>query len=83
MTQAHFLASLGLQQRVEALLRSAASDERRSDIQSAARRLVDLTGMGAQYKVLGIEASPTQSVGAPRADEDTLPPELVYPFESS
>ncbi|KAM0788941.1 hypothetical protein ACM66B_003016 [Microbotryomycetes sp. NB124-2] len=51
MTQASFLYALGLEPRLQALLR-AASPERKNDIESAAKRLVDPTGMGTQYKVM-------------------------------
>lgn len=40
--------------RLERLLRGATSDERRKEIESAAKRLVDGLGMGKQYQVMGI-----------------------------
>ena len=58
MLQAHFLSALGLTQRVEALIRAAPDDKRRKEIQAAAMRLVDLTSMGKQYQVLGVDAAP-------------------------
>ncbi|POY74000.1 hypothetical protein BMF94_2811 [Rhodotorula taiwanensis] len=54
ISQGRFLTALGLQPRLAALLRSAPTEERRKEIESAARRLVDKTGMGEQYKVMGV-----------------------------
>jgi NADH dehydrogenase [ubiquinone] 1 alpha subcomplex assembly factor 7 len=73
MFQAHFLQALGLEQRVGALAK-AAPPERRVDIERAAKRLVDATGMGAQYKFLALEAGHT---GAAQEQEAAS----VYPFE--
>lgn len=67
IAQRDFLESLGLQPRLMALLASA-TPERRKDIESGAKRLVDVTGMGQQYQVMGI-------VGGSVEDE-------VYPFPS-
>ncbi|GAA6019158.1 hypothetical protein JCM10207_006565 [Rhodosporidiobolus poonsookiae] len=54
LTQTRFLTSLGLQPRLAALLRAAPTEERRKEIESAARRLVDMGGMGGQYRVMGV-----------------------------
>ncbi|KAF8633097.1 hypothetical protein AX15_001514 [Amanita polypyramis BW_CC] len=54
LSQADFLERMGLSLRISVLARSAASDERREGIRVAARRLVDRTGMGSQYQVLGV-----------------------------
>ncbi|KIL64283.1 hypothetical protein M378DRAFT_126966 [Amanita muscaria Koide BX008] len=54
LSQADFLERMGLTLRVAALARAAPSEERRGTIRDAARRLVDRTGMGSQYQVLGI-----------------------------
>ncbi|KAF8697760.1 hypothetical protein AX14_001191 [Amanita brunnescens Koide BX004] len=54
LSQADFLERMGLSLRVASLTRSAPSDQRREAIRVAARRLVDKTGMGTQYQVLGI-----------------------------
>ncbi|KDN51336.1 DUF185-domain-containing protein [Tilletiaria anomala UBC 951] len=80
MVQAHFLSALGLQQRVEALLRAASSPERKSDITKAAMRLVDLTSMGKEYKVLGIDALATAAAAAPELEREPSRVPL-YPFE--
>ena len=45
---------MGVQLRVEALKRSAPSKERRADIEKAANRLIDPTGMGRQYQIMGL-----------------------------
>jgi NADH dehydrogenase [ubiquinone] 1 alpha subcomplex assembly factor 7 len=65
IAQRDFLESLGLQPRLMALLASA-TPERRKDIESGAKRLIDLTGMGQQYQVMGITSG---------GDKDE-----VYPF---
>ena len=54
LTQAVFLERMGLQLRVEALTRAALTEDRKAAIADAARRLVDLTGMGTAYQVLGV-----------------------------
>ncbi|KAE8223599.1 hypothetical protein CF319_g3385 [Tilletia indica] len=71
-TQQSFLLHLGLQPRLEVLLRSAPDDARRKLIESGAERLVEggKVGMGETFKVLGITA------GASDAGEQ----EGVYPF---
>ena len=66
LPQSQFLLALGLQPRLEKLLASAPTDERRLDIQKGAKRLIDTLGMGRQYQVMGI-------IG-PTADVE------VYPF---
>lgn len=60
LTQAVFLERMGLQLRVDALTRAAPTEERRAAITDAARRLVDRTGMGTAYQVLGMTSGGTQ-----------------------
>lgn len=78
MFQAHFLMALGLMPRVDALVRAnSESPEKASDIESAAKRLIESVGMGAQYKVLGIEGKQSGDGGKqaePEADK-------IYPFD--
>lgn len=63
--------------RVEALKRAAKTEERKAAIEKAAKRLVDLTGMGKEYQVLGMTAAARRGVGdAPRVQEV----EEVWPF---
>lgn len=64
-----FLLSLGMGTRVDKLIDSASSQQRKDDISGSAKRLVDPLGMGAQYQVMGI---------VPRAGEGQE--EEVYPF---
>lgn len=45
---------MGLQLRVQALKNSARSEDRKTEIEKAAGRLVDLAGMGSQYQLLGV-----------------------------
>lgn len=54
MSQADFLKGMGLSLRVAALAATAPSDQRREAIRDGAQRLVDRSGMGTQYQVLGI-----------------------------
>ncbi|KAF9787471.1 S-adenosyl-L-methionine-dependent methyltransferase [Thelephora terrestris] len=56
ISQADFLTRMGIDVRVEAL-KSQASTERADEIEKAAKRLTDLTGMGKQYKVLGFTSA--------------------------
>jgi NADH dehydrogenase [ubiquinone] 1 alpha subcomplex assembly factor 7 len=72
IAQRDFLMSLGLAPRLDRLLQSAATRERKVEIAQAARRLVDADGMGGEYKFLGV-TPPRPEGGA----------EPVYPFEQS
>ncbi|KAG7451355.1 DUF185-domain-containing protein [Guyanagaster necrorhizus] len=60
LPQSQFLVSMGLEARVNMLIRSAKTEERAEDIRKAAQRLVDEAGMGKEYKVLGISNSPSE-----------------------
>jgi NADH dehydrogenase [ubiquinone] 1 alpha subcomplex assembly factor 7 len=62
-----FLLSLGMGTRVDKLIDSAPTPERKDDISGSAKRLVDPLGMGAQYQVMGI---------VPKEEQE----EEVYPF---
>lgn len=75
MFQSHFLKALGLDHRIEALLKAAGDDKRKKAIKSSAKRLIDPTGMGGQYKVLGISAEQTES------GEAKVEGNQCYPFE--
>lgn len=70
--QADFLTGMGLEQRVEVLARAAQSEERADSIRQAARRLVDRSSMGEQYKMLGL-------VGKDRE----IRTDTVWPFATS
>lgn len=72
MTQRDFLASLGLKLRVKKLVEDN-PPSRTKDIEQAASRLVDLTGMGTQYKVFCVSAGEAKHAGG-------YEPEEVYPF---
>lgn len=67
--QADFLQRMGLEARVNALKISAKDDERKKQIENAANRLVDRTGMGAQYQVMAL----TGKRAAEPADEEKWP----------
>ena len=62
--QRHFLAAMGLEARVNALLRAAPSDEVRQALFDGATRLVESPGMGSAYKALAI-AHPSMGGGIP------------------
>ncbi|GAA5870620.1 hypothetical protein JCM8547_002064 [Rhodosporidiobolus lusitaniae] len=76
LPQSRFLTSLGLQPRLAGLLRNAKMEERRKEIESAARRLVDQGGMGGQYKVMGITP---KRVGEEKGKKEGE--EGVFPFD--
>jgi NADH dehydrogenase [ubiquinone] 1 alpha subcomplex assembly factor 7 len=48
--------------RLQKLLDSAGSPERRADIALAVKRLIDPLGMGGQYKIMGLSAGATGEV---------------------
>ncbi|KAI0267855.1 S-adenosyl-L-methionine-dependent methyltransferase [Gloeopeniophorella convolvens] len=54
LSQRAFLSHMGVSTRVGALQRASASPERADALGKAATRLVDATGMGKQYKVMGV-----------------------------
>ncbi|CDO71829.1 hypothetical protein BN946_scf184939.g53 [Trametes cinnabarina] len=54
LSQAIFLQRMGLQARLDALKAAAKDESRRNDIERAAKRLVDPTGMGTQYQIMGM-----------------------------
>jgi NADH dehydrogenase [ubiquinone] 1 alpha subcomplex assembly factor 7 len=62
MSQADFLKGMGLSLRVAALATTAPSDQRREAIRDGAQRLVDRSGMGTQYQVLGITSGGVEQV---------------------
>lgn len=73
ISQRDFLIALGLAPRLDRLLQSASTRERKVEIAQAARRLIDADGMGDEYKFLGVTPT-SRSEG--RA-------ESVYPFGQS
>ncbi|GAB1523027.1 CCR4-NOT core subunit cdc39 [Rhizoctonia solani] len=66
ITQHAFLAKMGAPIRLHRLLQGAKDDETRERLKKGAARLIDLAGMGGQYKVMGITSGEKQ--------------EQVYPF---
>ncbi|KAJ9101897.1 hypothetical protein QFC21_003237 [Naganishia friedmannii] len=76
INQRTFLTSLGLAPRLDKLLQSAKTKERKLEIANAARRLVDVNGMGGEYQFLGI--TPRKAVPAEQPKQLTP----VYPFET-
>ena len=54
ISQATFLTKLGMEIRVDELMRSASNSERQNAIGQAARRLVDPLAMGKQYQFLSV-----------------------------
>ena len=57
LSQGTFLENMGLRLRLSQLLENAKTDERRSALRNAAERLVNRTGMGAQYQVMAITST--------------------------
>ncbi|KAG5650323.1 hypothetical protein H0H81_012620 [Sphagnurus paluster] len=72
LTQREFLIRMGISFRVSNLTKTQ-SEERKKAIVDAAERLMDPTGMGTEYKVLGFT-----SFRGERGEDGKLPP--VYPF---
>ena len=70
LPQGMFLTRMGLQLRVEALKKSAKDEHRGMEIERAAKRLVDATGMGSQYQVLALSGT----------NQSQLSPEQRWPF---
>lgn len=70
LTQRDFLIALGLAPRLDRLLKTATTTERKSAIAHAARRLVQADGMGGEYKFMGV--TPIRRLGQGE----------VYPFEA-
>ncbi|KAG8744635.1 hypothetical protein FRC11_013347, partial [Ceratobasidium sp. 423] len=67
ITQHAFLIKMGALIRLQRLLQAAKDDETRERLREGAARLVDLSGMGEQYKVMGVTSGEKQG--------------HVYPFE--
>lgn len=78
ITQRDFLVSLGLGPRLDKLLKAAKSLERKQEIASAARRLVDSEGMGTEYKFLAVTPS-SRAAASERGGGEEAGKE-VYPF---
>ncbi|KAI5118137.1 hypothetical protein M0805_001736 [Coniferiporia weirii] len=76
ITQHKFLRNMGIEARVARLVQAkkaeGAGDINRNDIAVAARRLFDLTGMGSQYKVLGITGNGARTLAEGESE--------VWPF---
>ncbi|KAI0072761.1 DUF185-domain-containing protein [Panus rudis PR-1116 ss-1] len=70
LSQAEFLTRMGILMRVDMLNKAVSDEQHKKEIASAALRLIDPSGMGNQYKVLGISG----------VKEDRLSPELAFPF---
>ncbi|KAH8100954.1 DUF185-domain-containing protein [Cristinia sonorae] len=74
ISQAQFLVRMGLTQRVQKLQQAANDPERSKVIGSAAERLIDPTGMGSQYKVLGVSGYRAPDLSADERNQ------VDYPF---
>ncbi|KAF4571221.1 hypothetical protein EYR36_008550 [Pleurotus pulmonarius] len=70
ISQASFLKGMGIDMRVDTLVKAASTEERQKSIRDAALRLADPVGMGKEYQVMGITNKPTS--------EDTS--QKVWPF---
>ncbi|TDL16465.1 DUF185-domain-containing protein [Rickenella mellea] len=76
ISQSAFLEGMGITVRVNSLMRNAKTEDRRTEIARAARRLVDSSGMGREYKVLGVTADPLQKHNGKAGDSA----EQIWPF---
>ena len=67
--QRHFLGAMGIETRVNALLRRASSVDQQREILASAQRLIDSPGMGSAYKALAmLHADIADAPGFPPAD---------------
>jgi NADH dehydrogenase [ubiquinone] 1 alpha subcomplex assembly factor 7 len=74
LTQTAFLLGMGLRERFQQLMRHPKmTEEQKANVRSAAERLVDLKGMGGEYKVLGFVAGEGKS----------LPERNLWPFKAA
>ncbi|KAI0322135.1 S-adenosyl-L-methionine-dependent methyltransferase [Amylostereum chailletii] len=64
LDQHTFLKRMGLDTRVKGLTEAAKDPVRKETIRNAAERLVDLTGMGKQYQVLGLTSTGAAAAGS-------------------
>jgi len=71
LTQGAFLTRMGLGLRLEGLVKAAKDGERKKIIEDAGKRLVDMNGMGKEYKILGVS-----SFKAAEGEKE----EVVWPF---
>jgi len=76
LSQADFLKSMAIEPRVESLVKSAKTDESKKLIEQSAKRLIDLTGMGSQYQVLGVLGRYGQGSGVGAGYPFTSPEEV-------
>jgi NADH dehydrogenase [ubiquinone] 1 alpha subcomplex assembly factor 7 len=60
LSQGTFLNEMGIQLRADRLIKAAPTEERKTAIAQSVNRLVDPLGMGGQYAVLGITATPKE-----------------------
>ncbi|KAF8802501.1 DUF185-domain-containing protein [Phlegmacium glaucopus] len=72
ISQGTFLERMGLELRLQSLLKAAETDKRRKEIREAAARLIDPLGMGKEYQVMGI----TNKLPKSEESVDTV----VWPF---
>lgn len=82
ITQGEFLERMGLQIRVQGLVKAAESDERKKVIADAANRLVDRSGMGKEYQVLGITSHPDvpRDAAQTSSESSSIGNVTVWPF---
>lgn len=76
VTQSEFLQSLGIQVRMEMLLKNATSRPARNNIIEGFKRLLDPSAMGRIYKVLAFskeQDQATTSSGTKKTKEETRP----------
>ncbi|EJD06897.1 DUF185-domain-containing protein [Fomitiporia mediterranea MF3/22] len=75
LTQRDFLINMGIDARVLRLSASKAGTDKegKEEIVRAAKRLIDPTGMGVQYKVLGVTGTGAREAGEKEREE-------VWPF---
>lgn len=71
IAQRDFLAHMGIEPRLRKLVDANPNAARKDEMISAARRLVDPTGMGVQYRFLGVTGTGWRPLA--KGEEDAWP----------
>lgn len=73
ISQRVFLEMMGLSVRLRSLMKGAGSEKRRNEIYEAGMRLTSPSGMGEEYKVVGITNSSKDTMVWPFSKSDEKP----------
>lgn len=70
ISQGVFLEMMGLSVRLKALMEAAGTEKRRNEIYEAGMRLSSPSGMGEEYKIMGITNKPKNTMVWPFSKVD-------------